>query len=73
MLVRVLLNNIFAEVSFLTDDRVCTLCRVLLLDNNGAKVPFLTAGRVCMLCRVLCDNVGGEEEIVVVEVVEIVE
>jgi hypothetical protein len=58
----VLLDNIVAEVSFLTDDRVCTLCRVLLLDNNGATVPFLTAGRVCMLGRLLPDNDGGEEE-----------
>jgi hypothetical protein len=33
MLVRVLLDNIGAELSFLTDVGVCTLCRVLLLDN----------------------------------------
>ena len=59
-----------AEVTFLTDDRVCMLVRVLF-DNNGDKVSFLTADKVCTLGRVLRDNAGGEEE--VDEAVEIAE
>ena len=49
-----------AEVTFLTDDRVCMLVRVLF-DNNGDKVSFLTADKVCTLGRVLGDNAGVVE------------